>query len=280
MTNSNSLILLASAAIVLGCATVAPKELVDAREGYDRASHGNAADAAPAEVHVAHKALTKAERSFDENGDTYRTRDLAYVAHRKAQLAEATAAIASQQGKQARADDDYSDAQGEIVDETRKALSDSEERGARTEVELAAEKKARADADRRASDALAKLAAVRSDDRGMIITLSGSVLFASNKSTLLPAARSRLEQVADVLLEEPDRDLRIEGHTDSKGSDDYNRRLSQQRADAVRSALVGRGYPSEHIQTEGMGETQPVGDNTSSEGRANNRRVEIVVARQ
>jgi outer membrane protein OmpA-like peptidoglycan-associated protein len=148
-----------------------------------------------------------------------------------------------------------------------------------TAAQLAEEKKARADADRRTAEALAKLAAVRDDDRGTIITLSGSVLFASNKATLLPAARVRLESVADVLLEHPERAITIEGHTDAQGSAGHNADLSQRRADAVRSALVARGYPSDRITTAGLGEDQPVADNASAEGRANNRRVEIVVAR-
>lgn len=287
MTSTKPLILLAAAGILLSCATVAPNELVQAREDYQRASRGDAAKSAPAEVHVAGKALTKAEQSFDNNGDTYRTRDLAYVAQRKALLAEATAAIATERSSKAQANAAFDETQGDIVDETqgelsdtRKALLASQQSGAMTEAQLAAEKKARADADRRAAEALARLGAVRDDDRGMIITLSGSVLFASNKATLLPAARTRLEKVTDVLLEEPDRALTIEGHTDSKGSDAYNSRLSQRRADAVRDAIVARGYPRELVGTEGMGESQPVADNASSEGRANNRRVEIVVAHE
>ncbi len=286
MTHSNSLILLASASMLIGCATIAPKELVDAREHYQRASRGDAADAAPAEVHVANDALARAEHSFDEDGDTYRTRDLAYVAQRKSQLAEATAAIKQQKASKADANAEYRETQGEIVDQTKGELDDarkdllvSQQAGAMTAAQLKAEKEARADADRRAAEALAKLGAVRDDDRGMIITLSGSVLFASNKATLLPAARARLEEVTDVLLEEPDRKLTVEGHTDSQGSDDYNARLSQRRADAVRDAIVARGYPRDLVRTQGLGEAQPVATNDSSEGRANNRRVEIVVAR-
>ena len=286
MNNKTPLLLLASAGILCGCATLPPGELVDAREDYRRASTGTAAKVAPAQVHVASEALAKAEQSFEENGDTYRTRDLAYVAQRKSELAEAIAMIATEKASQAKANAEYSDTQGAIVEQTkgdlsdaRTALVDAKHTGEMTATELAAEKKARADADRRTAEALAKLAAVRSDDRGTIITLSGSVLFASNKATLLPAARARLESVADVLLEHPERALTIEGHTDAQGSAGHNSDLSQRRADAVRAALVAKGYPAERIQTVGIGEDQPVADNASAEGRANNRRVEIVVAR-
>lgn len=280
------LILLAFAGILVGCATMPPGELVDAREDYRRASTGTAAKVAPAEVHVASEALAKAEQSFEANGDTYQTRDLAYVAQRKAELAEAIAMIATEKASQARANADFSETQGAIAEQAKGDLSDaqsalveSERAGEMTAAQLAEEKKARADADRRTAEALAKLAAVRDDDRGTIITLSGSVLFASNKATLLPAARVRLESVADVLLEHPERAITIEGHTDSQGSAGHNADLSQRRADAVRSALVARGYPSDRITTAGLGEDQPVADNASAEGRANNRRVEIVVAR-
>ena len=279
MNTKTPIIILALAGMIAGCAAVVPKELADAREDNRRASHGSAAKVAPAEVHIADEALQKAEASFEDKGDNYQTRDLAYVAQRKAQLAEATAALITQKKNHARADADFEETQGEIVDPTKGELAASEARGDVQSAQLSAEKKARADADRRAADALAKLAAVKDDARGTIITLSGSVLFSSDKATLLTGARARLEQVADVLLENNDRKLTIEGHTDSRGSDSHNVDLSQRRADAVRSALVARGYPADLIHTTGMGEAAPVGDNATTEGRANNRRVEIIVAR-
>lgn len=288
--NTNTLLLLtACTAILGGCATIAPKELVDAREDYRRASTGVAGKSAPAEVHVANQALARAERSFKDDGDTYRTRDLAYVAQRKAEMAEATASISLDQASQARSKEDFQETQGEIIDEkdedlslTRTALAASERTGEQTADELASEKSARAAADRRAADAqaaLAKLAAVKDDDRGTIITLSGSVLFASNQATLLPAARTRLEQVADVLLTTRERSIVVEGHTDSQGSESHNTDLSQRRADAVRNSLVQRGYQADLIQARGMGEGRPVASNGSADGRANNRRVEIIIAR-
>jgi outer membrane protein OmpA-like peptidoglycan-associated protein len=111
----------------------------------------------------------------------------------------------------------------------------------------------------------------------MVITLSGSVVFASNKATLLPGAREKLDDVADALKEAPDSKLVVEGHTDSRGSDALNQQLSQARADAVRAYLVRRGVDASQVQAVGMGENQPVDDNASAEGRANNRRVEIIV---
>ena len=75
-----------------------------------------------------------------------------------------------------------------------------------------------------------------------------------------------------------ERKLIVEGHTDSQGSSSSNQVLSQQRADAVRSYIISRGYPADLIQAQGIGEDRPVADNASAEGRANNRRVEIVIA--
>jgi outer membrane protein OmpA-like peptidoglycan-associated protein len=163
---------------------------------------------------------------------------------------------------------------------TKADLASSEKSDLLKSEQLATEQKARLDADNRAAKAqsdLADLAAVKEEERGLVITLSGSVLFASNKSDLLPSAQDRLNHVADALLTTKERKLTVDGFTDSQGSASYNQDLSQRRADAVRSYLISRGYPGELILAEGIGENRPVADNTSAEGRANNRRVEIIV---
>jgi outer membrane protein OmpA-like peptidoglycan-associated protein len=97
---------------------------------------------------------------------------------------------------------------------------------------------------------------------------------------LLPSARVKLDQVTNALLAIRARNLIVEGHTDSQGSESYNQGLSQSRADAVHNYLVQRGYPADHIQSFGRGEGSPIADNSSPEGRANNRRVEIVIERE
>ena len=113
----------------------------------------------------------------------------------------------------------------------------------------------------------------------MVITLSGSVLFATNQSALLPGAQARLDDVAGALMAAKERSVLVEGHTDSRGSQDTNLALSQRRAESVRSYLVSRGYPAEKIEARGIGQERPVAENGTAEGRANNRRVEIVVQR-
>jgi len=277
------LIIIACVGLLAGCAaSIPPPELVNARQAYERASAGQAAQLVPAELHKAQEALAIAEKSFKDDPESFRTRDLAYVADRKAKLAEALATTAAENAATAKANKDYQATQTEIVKTTKEDLAASERNAEVKAVQLAAEQKARLDAENRAAVAqadLAKLAAVKEEARGLVITLSGSVLFASGKSALLPAAQNRLNQVADALMATKERKLTVEGHTDSQGSSSYNQVLSQQRADAVRSYLISRGYPSDLIQAQGIGEDRPVADNANAEGRANNRRVEIIVSR-
>jgi outer membrane protein OmpA-like peptidoglycan-associated protein len=255
--------------LFIGCsASLPPQELVDARLSYQHASTGQAIQLVPAEVHKAKTALDLAEKSFLDDPDSYKTIDLAYVADRKSMLADALAITYAENLATEKAKKDYEVTQAEIMKNTSEQLS--------------IEQKARIDAEKIAADALAdlaKLAAIREEERGLVITLSGSVLFASNESTLLPAAVDRLNKVADALLVTKQKHLIIEGFTDSQGSSEYNLVLSQKRADAVRSYLISRGYPGDLINTRGIGEERPVSDNSSAEGRANNRRVEIVVER-
>jgi len=153
--------------------------------------------------------------------------------------------------------------------------------GAATAAQLELEKKQREEAEKRAAQAnadLARIAAVKQEDRGTVITLSGSVLFASNKYELLPAAQAKLGQVAEALLaNDPDSTFVVEGHTDSQGKAALNQTLSENRARAVRDYLVEHGVAADRITSTGLGPSRPVAENSSAEGRANNRRVEIVI---
>lgn len=149
--------------------------------------------------------------------------------------------------------------------------------------ELEAEKAARAEAEKKlaaAMKSLEEIAKIKEEQRGMVITLSGEVLFASGKTDLLPIAQSRLDKVAEVLQQQSDdKKIVVEGHTDSVGADADNMKLSQKRADSVRTYLVTRGVKSERISALGKGESTPIADNKTPEGRANNRRVEIVISK-
>ena len=283
MKSTPYLVGIACAGLLLGCAaSIPPTELIDARQAYQHASSSQAAQLVPAELHKAQLALAAAEKSFKDEPKSFRTRDLAYVADRKAKMAEALATTAVENAATAKANTEFQVTQTAIVKSTKEDLAAAQRSDTLKAEKLAVEQKARLEAEKRAVDAqadLAKLAAVNEEARGLVITLSGSVLFASNKSALLPAAQNRLKQIAEALMVTKDRKLTVEGFTDSRGSSDHNQVLSQQRADAVRSYLISCGYPGDLIQAQGIGQERPVGDNASADGRANNRRVEIVVDR-
>lgn len=280
-------LLVLGVAWLAGCAHPVPPELVAARQAYQRASAGAAAQVSPAEVHKAAEALRAAEEAYADDPDGYRTRDLAYVAERKAQMAEAVASTELERRTRSQADAAYSATQEQVVADTREQLEATQKVATETSRQLSATEAARQEAEagrqeaeRRAAQTLAalqQLASVTEEQRGMVITLSGSVLFRSGESSLLPEAQTRLNQVAEALLADKERSLLVEGHTDSQGSAAYNLDLSQHRAEAVRAYLIQRGYDPVLIQARGIGEERPIADNNSPEGRANNRRVEIVV---
>jgi outer membrane protein OmpA-like peptidoglycan-associated protein len=236
-----------------------------------------AATLVPADLHKAQVALEIAEKSFKDDPNSFQTRDLSYVADRKSKIAEALATTAAENAATAKANLDYQATQTEILKNTKENLANSENATKIKSDQLAAEHQARLDAAAKSKAELDSLAAVKEEERGLVITLSGSVLFASDKSELLPAAQDRLNHVADALLTTKERKLTVEGYTDSQGSFSHNKELSQRRADAVRSYLILRGYPGELIIANGIGEDSPVADNATPEGRADNRRVEIIV---
>jgi outer membrane protein OmpA-like peptidoglycan-associated protein len=265
-----------------GCmATTAPPELVTARTSYDRASHGPAGTFDPADIHAAGESLAAAEQSFTKNGSTPQTVDLAYVADRRAEIAEARGVgIQASQQEQATLKQMH-DSQTAQVQATSAQLGRANIQLAMQGQQLASERDRRAEADKRAAQATADLAAfasVKQEARGMVITLSGSVLFASNRSDLLPSAQAKLTEVATALTkQDAESKITVEGHTDSQGEPSYNLDLSQRRAQSVRDYLVTRGIATDRVVAQGFGLTRPIADNGSAEGRANNRRVEIVV---
>jgi len=272
------------AACAGACATTqAPQELADARSAYLRvqAPGGATERFKPDQVHEAKVALDKAEQSFLDEPKKQKTRDLAYIAQRKAELAEANAVSALALSTKEQADQDAKQATKGQLAATGQMLASAGQQLASTQQQLETEKKAHADADARAKDAMNRLAAsgnkVSEEPRGVVITMPGGVLFASGKDALLPAAQDKLGQVAEALKNQGEHKIVVEGHTDSQGSDSSNQLLSERRAQAVTSFLVARGVASAQIRAEGVGESRPVADNASPEGRANNRRVEIVI---
>ncbi|MEO8905192.1 MAG: OmpA family protein [Polyangiaceae bacterium] len=289
MTLSLSTLALVSVpALLTACGTAAvPHELMDARAAYADAAKGPAADLAPAQLDTAKQALDGAQRSFDDDGPSQKTKDLAYIAERRAEIAAAEGGRESAERKRAASDKDFKNTQMEGLEKTkeqleveRKAREASASEVTKTKAELATEKIARAEAEKKAAAALASLteiAKVKEESRGVVITLSGSVLFATAKSDLLAIAREKLDQVAKALTDQGFKAIVVQGYTDSRGNASDNDALSQRRAQSVRDYLVSKGIPSEKATAEGLGSTRPVGDNASADGRAENRRVEIVV---
>jgi outer membrane protein OmpA-like peptidoglycan-associated protein len=272
-----------------GCATsMPPQDLITARADYANASHGAAAAYDPADLHLAHEALTAAEQSYDKNGASPETVDLAYVADRRSQTAEARGATVKATQETQQTLGNMHDAQTAQVQATSAQLGRAnaeiaqQDRALQSKDQLLqVERDRAAEADKRAAQAAADLAAfasVKQEPRGMVITLSGSVLFASNHADLLPTAQVKLNEVALALTrQDAESKIVVEGHTDSQGQPEYNQDLSQRRAQSVRDYLVSRGIAADRVTAQGFGLTRPIADNASAEGRANNRRVEIVV---
>ncbi len=266
---------LALAIAAAGCAsTPPPKELIDARAAYAAAEKGETAKRSPARLHQAKDAIELAERAFEDEPSADETRDRAYVALRTVELANAHARVAVAEASKASAEKDLRETERSQLSSAKKQLSN-------VKTQLEQEQRARKDAERTAKEALenlARMAQVKQETRGTVITISGAVLFPSGKSTLLPAAQSGLDNVVAALKSTPDRNVTVEGHTDSQGARSFNMDLASDRAQAVRSYLVSHGIPPEQIKAVGIGPDRPIADNLSADGRANNRRVEIIVA--
>lgn len=278
------------------CGAAAPKQLLDARSSYSAAAAGPAGRMTPAELVDAKKSLDAAEQSFADDGASDKTIDAAYVAQRRAEIADARGRIADAQAANARGNSALAKAGEERLSATEDALRASRGDAARTgqqlaltaaqlrttDKALAEEKQARAKAEARLKDAMDKLVLaaslnVKEEPRGTVITLPGNVLFATGKWELLPGARSKLDAVAAALKDQPDVTITVEGHTDSQGTPASNLDLGTKRAESVRAYLQSKGVPKEQLTAAGIGEGRPIGDNKTLDGRAQNRRVEIIV---
>jgi outer membrane protein OmpA-like peptidoglycan-associated protein len=114
-------------------------------------------------------------------------------------------------------------------------------------------------------------------ERGLVLTL-GDVLFDVDEATLKPGGQRAVTELKNFLSEYKERNVLIEGHTDNTGSDSYNQKLSQQRANAVRQALIGQGVAGTRIRSAGLGEQYPKASNNTNAGRQQNRRVEVIIS--
>lgn len=133
--------------------------------------------------------------------------------------------------------------------------------------------------DRQAAEMKRKLpdAAVERQGDKLYVAMASGILFDVDKAVVKPEARNSIAKAAEVLVKYPDTYITVEGHTDSTGSAEYNQRLSELRANAVRDLLIKDGVPGYRIEAKGYGETEPVADNGTPEGRRLNRRVQLEI---
>lgn len=112
---------------------------------------------------------------------------------------------------------------------------------------------------------------------GIVVDFSEKILFGYDRSDLSGSAEGNLDKLVKVLNDYPDTNIEIQGHTDSRGSDDYNMGLSERRAAAVSQYLRNKGVASSRVTTKGYGESAPIADNNTDDGRAQNRRVTFLI---
>jgi len=254
-------ILIACVASLVGLAGCAgPRSniaLQDAHAAYDRAARdANARQYAPLALEDANRQLTDAQLLWEGGAHTSDVDHAAYLAQRKAELAVAKgqtdAANAEIKTFDARRQQLIADARAHEADQARQRAAGLEQQ-------------------------LRELNA-RQSERGTVFTMRNDFLFDVGQSTLKPGADLSLDRLAAFLRENGDRSIAVEGFTDSTGPEDYNQRLSEERADAVRDALVRRGIDPARVSTRGYGEGFPVASNATAAGKQLNRRVEIVMS--
>ena len=221
---------------------------------------------------IAKKRTLEAERARRETGmamsETERARREAGVATSEAERAKREAGMAMSEAEQARM------AAAADAEKAAIAKRQAEQAISAAGMEAAKAAEAKAEADQLMKE-LSELKAQQTE-RGIVLTI-GDVLFATGKANLSPDANKSVAKLAEFLKKYQKRDVLIEGHTDSVGKDDYNLTLSRNRADSVKDKLVGGGIEAGRITTVGYGKKFPVASNDTMAGKAQNRRVEVII---
>lgn len=242
-------VVISSAALLAACAGRSSESLEEARSAVAAArADPEVVAQAPEPLAKAEEALDRAESAFGAGADQDELDHLAYLAEQHAGIAQALA-------------------------EESVALAEMEQMGGQRD-ELVIE--AREHQIRVLETELAELQADRTD-RGLVVTLADEILFDVDQSDLKAGGMQQLTRVAEFLRQNPDRNVLIEGHTDSTAPDSYNLALSQRRANAVEDFLMTQGVEPTRILATGYGEQLPIASNATAAGRQANRRVEIVV---
>ncbi len=273
-----SLVFLASA-----CASAPPAEppaLVQARAAVAAAQADPEVVArAPSELDAARRNLARAEALAAERGDAAEMIHQAYLAGQRSRIARELAQARAHDAEVARAAEERNRVLADARSEEKYRASEAEAALARAQASQeaqAAANRALAAEVQRLQQQVRELEA-RPTQRGWVITLGSDLLFDSGRATLKPGGQRAIENLARIMRKEPERNIVIEGFTDDRGAKDANRRLSEQRAQAVRAALVAQGVAPDRIVARGLGESYPVASNASPAGRQLNRRVEILI---
>jgi outer membrane protein OmpA-like peptidoglycan-associated protein len=270
-------------AILAGCNTTTHNaQLKDAHERY-KFAQGNPQiiTLASAELNEAGSSLSKADNALSKGESAATINQLSYIAIQQISIAQETANRKNYELAVTNA----SANRNQIRLDARTAEADAAKRQvviANETVNQQAEDLAAADANAQTDQAVIVIQEMQIRDlnakqtkRGLVVTL-GDVLFNSGKSELKSSGTRNVQKVADFLMQNPQRDVMIEGFTDSVGSESSNQVLSERRADSVRSALIDLGVSADRISTKGYGEEHPVSKNDTSAHRQSNRRVEII----
>lgn len=279
-------VMLAIAVLVGACSSMpATTTLLDqARSDYRVAqSNPNVAKYAPLEMKQAGEALDQANAAAEDNDSDEKIDKLAYVAKQKIALtreaakqksAEAEVASAGKERDQLRLDQRTNEA-----DKAKMNAQQSRLNAQIAQSETAEAQRKTQEAQARTAQLEAQLAdlAAKKTERGMVITL-GDVLFGTDMARLNPDGMRTAQKLADVLQQNPQRTVMVEGFTDSTGTSAHNQELSERRASAVSGALLQMGVARERVTIRGYGEAYPIATNDTAENRQWNRRVEIVLS--
>jgi outer membrane protein OmpA-like peptidoglycan-associated protein len=200
------------------------------------------------------------------------------AAAREAQLQAEASAKQAQMKAEAAAKQAQMRAEAQIA--AAKAQAEADALKAREEAANAEAERARQAAEQlRAQllDQFNRILETRDTPRGLVITMA-DVLFDTGKFDLRAGTREQLAKLTGIVLAHPGLNLEVEGHTDSVGSDEFNQKLSEQRATAVQEYLIGQGLLADSLSAKGFGKSMPIASNDTSVGRQKNRRVEIIVS--
>ncbi|PTR26007.1 OmpA family protein [Pseudomonas sp. GV085] len=238
--------LLAVTVALTACSTPPNANLEQARSNYTGLqTDPQAAKVAALETKEASDYLDMADKAYMDKEDAAKVDQLAYLTNQRVEVAKQTIALRTAEASLKDASAQRAQARLDARDQQIKQLKDSLN--------------------------------ARQTDRGTLVTF-GDVLFATDKAELKANGLANINKLAQYLQENPERKVIVEGYTDSTGTASHNQSLSERRAGSVRAALVKMGVDPARIVTQGYGKEYPVADNSSTSGRAMNRRVEVTIS--